>query len=424
MNGIKIIHQVFLDVGLKPFKDRLDYQKNISINKKINPEYEHILWDDDKVNDLITTQPDYIKEIWEDFPEKFYKIDFVRYLILDKYGGIYIDLDVYCIIPLDPNKFIVGQWYDEKISKWKINNNVICIEHSLYHKLIKYAIEQYHIKKNIHVYKTWVKRRFLESVGAYMFRRFIKKHDANNNELIFNKMFIDDGITSSKTGSQSWLIASASKKNDTLTCHQAITSPMDYDFIEIGTSDFATEIQKAKDGMKGISIDMIPELLDRLPDKKNVIKVCWGISDVGADFQQFYVPQEDRVKHGLPKWIDGCGTLERPHPIVSRFLTKRNLLHLIKHRKCEVHTFTDLVEKFHIKSVEYLKIDVEGHDPRVIKSVMESGILPKRIKYEHVHTSTEDRERTIQLLTKNGYEIGRTTRMDQYCNLRSITNDL
>lgn len=192
---------------------------------------------------------------------------------------------------------------------------------------------------------------------------------------------------------------------------------MDYDFIEIGTSDFATELQKAKADVKGISVDMIPELLERLPEKKNVKKVCWGISDVRSDCQQFYVDPKDREKHELPKWIDGCGTLERPHPIVSRFLTKRNLLHLIKNRKCEVHTFSDLVQKFKIKSVDYLKIDAEGHDPLIIKSVMESGILPLRIKYEITHTASEGRSRTIHLLTKHGYVMGKKTREDQYCTL-------
>ena len=194
----KIIHQIFIDIGLKPYDERLDYQRNVAINKKMNPDYDHKLWTDDSIEKLIVEQPEPIKVIWNDFPDPFYKIDFARYLILQKYGGIYIDLDVICKIPLSsiteqwgvsvPE--IVGAWCHPETNKWEINNNVISLRPELYPKLIEYAMEQYYDKKDMKVYKTWKKRLFLQTVGCRMFKRFIKKYQVKN-KLPFDIMFQD-----------------------------------------------------------------------------------------------------------------------------------------------------------------------------------------------------------------------------------------
>lgn len=47
---------------------------------------------------------------------------------------------------------------------------------------------------------------------------------------------------------------------------------MDYDFIEIGTSNFDTLIQSADDNAKGISVDAVKYYIDNLPDKLNCKK--------------------------------------------------------------------------------------------------------------------------------------------------------
>ena len=41
---MNIIHNIFLDIGFKPWEQRLDYQRNIKINKNLNPECKFILW--------------------------------------------------------------------------------------------------------------------------------------------------------------------------------------------------------------------------------------------------------------------------------------------------------------------------------------------------------------------------------------------
>ena len=191
----KIIHNVFLDIGFKPFSERLDYQKNIEHNKAMNPDFKFMLWDDAKVNTFIKTQPENIKKIWGEFPSTFYKIDFVRYLILKEYGGIYMDLDVVSKIPIEDNETIIGFWANPKNNKININNNVIKMNNTLYDALINYAIEQFYYRSQS-MPRDWVKRRFLHSVSAKMFIRFIKqrfnKGKIEKLKIKYYTLFIDE----------------------------------------------------------------------------------------------------------------------------------------------------------------------------------------------------------------------------------------
>lgn len=173
----KIIHQIFLDIGLTPLSERKDYLYNIEIIKRNNPNWKHILWNDKMVNDFVKKfYPEYLS-IWNNFPNKFYKIDYVRYLILNTYGGIYVDLDELNIRPFDKkftkSEFIIGS-FESKTAGNIINNNIIAINDKKYtKKLIDYCNNQL-IEKKESIPKTWKIRLFLHSVGAQMFKRFCK----------------------------------------------------------------------------------------------------------------------------------------------------------------------------------------------------------------------------------------------------------
>ena len=104
----KIIHQIFLDIGKGPLTNFPSWIENMEVNKKLNPDYTFILWTDPEVDKFLRDHfPQYISLI-ETFPHKFYLIDFIRYLILDYHGGMYMDLDVRCKIPLPDVDTILG----------------------------------------------------------------------------------------------------------------------------------------------------------------------------------------------------------------------------------------------------------------------------------------------------------------------------
>ena len=171
---IMIIHNIFLDVGLKPLSERSDWLKNIEENKKIHPEAEFILWDDEKVNNLIDTKFPQYKQMIFTFKHKFYLIDFIRYLILKEYGGIYMDLDTRMKQRLPENiKFLHGGAY----AKEGINNNIISLPPDYIEKLLNFCCEEYNRITENDLYKTMPGRRFINSVSAGMFGRFCKRNN-------------------------------------------------------------------------------------------------------------------------------------------------------------------------------------------------------------------------------------------------------
>ena len=63
--------------------------------------YEFKLWTDRKAREFIADNyPDSLKN-FDSYPYTIQKVDALRYFILYHYGGIYMDLDVGCLKPLD-----------------------------------------------------------------------------------------------------------------------------------------------------------------------------------------------------------------------------------------------------------------------------------------------------------------------------------
>jgi hypothetical protein len=198
-----IIHQIFLKVSDKTLEDYPCYLEGIKIwkdfCKKHNWEYK--LWTDIP-KDILDEDDKFILDDSID-KEPFIKVDYLRYIILEKYGGMYVDLDVTPkdkFIEIMNDDIIIGVWKSRNIKdhhKLLVNNSVIKLstEHS---KLLrKYCIDEYKNKLKIDIYKTWKKRFLLQSVGAAMFRRFCKNNNLvnsfNNND--FETYFTDNQTT-------------------------------------------------------------------------------------------------------------------------------------------------------------------------------------------------------------------------------------
>lgn len=60
------------------------------------PFYQHVFWTDTTLRDLVKNDYPEFLQVYDDFPIEAFRIDFSRFCILHKYGGIYADLDFYC----------------------------------------------------------------------------------------------------------------------------------------------------------------------------------------------------------------------------------------------------------------------------------------------------------------------------------------
>lgn len=182
---------------------------------------------------------------------------------------------------------------------------------------------------------------------------------------------------------------------------------MNLDYIEIGTCDFNALVLEDNDFI-GISIDPLKTYTDNLPDKKNNKKINVAISDFDGYSDFFYVEPEDIENHGLPFWIRGCNSINNQHPSVLNILKERNLEHLYKSIKVKTMTWDALVRTENIISVDYLKINAEGHDCIIVQNILKSktNILPKKIKFEaNALTPFEKINDTLNLLIERGYMV-------------------
>jgi FkbM family methyltransferase len=154
------------------------------------------------------------------------------------------------------------------------------------------------------------------------------------------------------------------------------------DYVEIGTSDFDTIVSDYPDYLKGISIDPVKCYIDKLPNIENNVKINMAISDKDGIMDVFYVNDQDIVENNIEEWVKGCSTIGKPHPNLKKYLNDNNLSHIYRNDKIEVKSFKSFIDENNIKSIDYLKIDTEGHDPFIIKSLLETDIRPNKITFE------------------------------------------
>ena len=194
-----------------------------------------------------------------------------------------------------------------------------------------------------------------------------------------------------------------------------------FDFIEIGTSDFNTLAERAGPQHRGLSVEPIKKYLSRLPVKPLVTKVNAAVSDKPGQCVVHYLDEHTIQAHGLPNYLRGCNSIDSPHPTVSRWLQKKGLpTSLVRKDTVPKITYCDLIQRFGVSSVDLLKVDTEGHDGVILRSLIacceqQPSLLPKQIVFES-NKLTDRREVNylIKLLEAHGYELvsrGHDTKM-------------
>tara|TARA_Y100000004_G_C8922124_1_gene415920 strand:- start:118 stop:810 length:693 start_codon:yes stop_codon:yes gene_type:complete len=193
-----------------------------------------------------------------------------------------------------------------------------------------------------------------------------------------------------------------------------------YDFIEIGTSDFDTLIEKANDTQRGISIEPIKYFLDRLPNPKNCVKICAAILDKEGEADIHYIKDENIKKYNLPDFVRGSSSINDRHPFVLKLLAneaKDNLLpkpidpdSIYSSKKVPVKRLKHIIDEYQIDEIKILKIDAEGTDELIITDYFnccenEGYPYPHFVQYEHVLMSIESQKKIRKTATRLGYLI-------------------
>lgn len=70
--------------------------------REMHPDYEYMLWTDAKSRQLIADHYPWFLSTFDGYKYKIQRADAIRYFVLHHFGGVYMDLDMGCLRPMDP----------------------------------------------------------------------------------------------------------------------------------------------------------------------------------------------------------------------------------------------------------------------------------------------------------------------------------
>lgn len=161
---------------------------------------------------------------------------------------------------------------------------------------------------------------------------------------------------------------------------------MKYDFIEIGTSNFDTLIERAGDETVGISIEPIKYYLDSLPNRPRVKKLYCAVSKNNQyeTLPVYYVPESVVDANNMPQWLKGCNSVGSYHHLHH----VNNITHLVQIDPVPCVPIGAIFDQNDVTELDYLKIDTEGTDCDILLHFFEyiknkpQSCYPRKILFE------------------------------------------
>lgn len=185
----KILHQVFLGFDKPNLEEIPIFNKcrNLTIKFFENQkDWTLKLWNYNDCLELIKNDfPSYLK-LWMDFTQPIMRADFIRYIILYKYGGIYMDLDM---IPIKNMNDLLN--LNEIFTYWNTDKRKLPYnafmgsskENPLFIKIIKHSKESFYSKLQT-LPSSWKGRLVFHSTGHFMLQRILKKNNITPLDII------------------------------------------------------------------------------------------------------------------------------------------------------------------------------------------------------------------------------------------------
>lgn len=85
----RIIHQTWKDKDIPA-----QYEPFVSSVRRYTQGWEYHLWTDDSMQTFVAAQYPDLLAMYNSFPTQIQRCDLFRYLVVNHYGGIYLDLDI------------------------------------------------------------------------------------------------------------------------------------------------------------------------------------------------------------------------------------------------------------------------------------------------------------------------------------------
>ena len=191
-----MIHQVYgiFNDGIE-LSDIPIYKQNVDETQKFCKlhNYEYKLWNLSDCENLIRADFSEYLQLWQDFRYPIQRADFIRYCILYKYGGLYIDCDIRPMKNLDAvfsEQIYFVHWADDK-NKKPYNAIMYSVKnHNLYLEIIKQVKHDFYEKSKIKSYNEWKGRFVYQTTGHHMLERVIKNNCIDKDKYFHNVLYV------------------------------------------------------------------------------------------------------------------------------------------------------------------------------------------------------------------------------------------
>ena len=171
-------------------------------------------------------------------------------------------------------------------------------------------------------------------------------------------------------------------------------------FIEIGTCDFDTCVPLLRNGWEGVFVEPVKEYLEN-------VKTEAGNLSSNATFINKAVSSKDgwvnfAISQKTNDWVRGISHIVGTEFYHEKLLEQpQNKQFLNKITSVPSITLDSIISECNFNTVDYLKIDAQGHDLIILENYSWS-VKPTFIRVEHIHL---DDTVLAKLLEDQGYIV-------------------
>lgn len=116
----RILHNIALGDA-----NTVKYQEAINSCRKLHPDWKYMLWGDDNATSFMSEYYPEILPHYKRYPQNIQRANVLRYALLHKLGGVYLDLDVTCHVALDSTPLITLPFVSPGAHPAGVNNAFI-----------------------------------------------------------------------------------------------------------------------------------------------------------------------------------------------------------------------------------------------------------------------------------------------------------
>lgn len=172
-------------------------------------------------------------------------------------------------------------------------------------------------------------------------------------------------------------------------------------FVDIGANDGIslsnTYYLEKELGWNGICFEPIPDIFQKLDRNRSCIKIMAGISDVEKIEKFTFVEGPSHMLSGMSKEYD-----ERHKQRIQKEITQ--LGGSVKEVEVSCLVLNNILEKYRFYDIDYLSIDTEGNEFKIIKTI---DFDKFNIKIMTIENNYNNVEQTNYILSKGYFLMGR-----------------